>query len=72
MSDFDGAQVESMRQKLSAAGPITTAVMYNNGKDLGDAMTAAGVQLGFYGNLDGGEPDSTYGGINPIDAGGPA
>ncbi len=45
MSPLDNVAVEESRIGLANSGPITNAVMYNNGKDLGSALSAAGATL---------------------------
>lgn len=40
-SQPDAAQIEYMRVALAAAGPIPTAVLYNNGKALNAAIAKA-------------------------------
>ncbi|CAB4171856.1 Phage tail collar domain containing protein [uncultured Caudovirales phage] len=40
-ANYSGSDVEDVRIKLAAAGPIPTAVLYNNAKDLSKALVAA-------------------------------
>lgn len=46
MIGMDNTDVEATRIALSNAGPITNAVLYNNGKALAAAIAAAGVSVG--------------------------
>lgn len=41
-ANFAGSEVENIRIKLAAAGPIPTAVLYNNAKDLVKALVVLG------------------------------
>jgi microcystin-dependent protein len=41
-ANFAGSEVESIKIKLAAAGPIPTAVLYNNAKDLVKALVVLG------------------------------
>ena len=63
-SQPDAAQIEYMRVALAGAGPIPTAVLYNNGKALNAAIRAATGSAGTTGGGGGGwnEPLMLMGG----------